>query len=441
MKVDSGGRFLVYKQGAQLEVLGELFDAVGSTLTSVEYMLSRAEAVYHKNASLLRRNAGVIARARAWAQTCQTSAVFGAESWHITSRLLHRMRTWELQHLRKVFRMKVRDGEGLAQFNMRTAQTIQKWLSCAKVQMLHERVITAIFRSASREVRCVQPCGRQPVREAREFRDAAWWGVAQMFDARMRASEGCVQSRQGHSAAWENPLVLAFGPTWRVIRTILPEWQDWNRKQKHFIRNICCQWHLPITAPRDPEVLLLDALIPKAKATLENCPSLVAHPDDQILHRSSFCLNFVVDCKVLADLLSGITALCNEEQRPLFIRLARDIASFHSKSWVPRLAVGNYVEWRPREYNGQADHWCNVAMDTRSGAFKVNVAQVKAGIAKGINVRLYSDGGARRGDGLAALAWIVYIGEECAGYSFSVLPGVRSSFVAESLALASAFEF
>ena len=93
-------------------------------------------------------------------------------------------------------------------------------------------------------------------------------------------------------------------------------------------------------------------------------PKLVIHLADG--HWDNSCMRFrlVVDCQPLCNVLNGRTALQDETYRPLFRRLAAALDMTFRNGWQPMADWEDPVVWRKREWNGQADHLVNKAMDT-----------------------------------------------------------------------------
>eukprot|EP00973_Karenia_brevis_P012183 1653866-Karenia_brevis.AAC.1 len=111
-----------------------------------------------------------------------------------------------------------------------------------------------------------------------------------------------------------------------------------------------------------------------------------------------------VDCKPLADLLSGAAVLKDEEMRPLFIRIGRSLTTLFKAGWRSRKVTAHYIEWSPREYNTVADHIANVTMD-RGGSWEfIRKDYLQNAVSQGSNLLLCTDGGSRE-TGEAAAAW------------------------------------
>ena len=146
--------------------------------------------------------------------------------------------------------------------------------------------------------------------------------------------------------------------------------------------------------------------------TLQNQPARAHHDNDVWWDGQAGRIQIVVDCRVLSQLMSGNALLSKPASRPVFIRMGRSIATFFNSGILPRVDVGNFIEWRPRRFNPVADHFCNVAMDARVTAEKRSLDHVQQAWRDGCNLQLYSDGGVRS-DGSAALGWAVYTVTKC----------------------------
>eukprot|EP00959_Pyramimonas_sp_CCMP1952_P030183 632796-Pyramimonas_sp.AAC.1 len=235
---------LPYKQVVQLECLGVLIDDSGSTDCSVGHRLGLGDAAYYKHKPALRGRGGIRERLEGWASAPQASAVFGSESWHLTSGLLHRLRTWELQHLRRMLRLRPAPTEGPGACNIRSAMQIDRWFRLTGVQPIHCRVLRMVFLHARRELDCRFPGGATPLKWAREFRSALDWELAQCFGEKARRQAQYVHSTSGHRTAWEDALVAAYGPDWRSHRAHFDRGR-WKHECAHFIDCMCQLWSLP----------------------------------------------------------------------------------------------------------------------------------------------------------------------------------------------------
>ena len=90
-------------------------------------------------------------------------------------RLLREVRTWELQLLRRLLRLRRRPGENAMSFNMRSAVVIQKWMHNSSLQPAFAKVIKSVYKAAWKMKVFSLDDGAQPLLLARFVRDQLWW--------------------------------------------------------------------------------------------------------------------------------------------------------------------------------------------------------------------------------------------------------------------------
>ena len=129
-------------------ILGEMIDNRGCTATSIEYRLSKAEGHFWANSKTLCAPAPVIKKLDAWCQGPQASALHGASTWHLTGELLHKLWSWELKWLRKVFRLRRRPDEAYHDYMQRTASRIEAWMARAGRRPIHVATLRSVFLDA-----------------------------------------------------------------------------------------------------------------------------------------------------------------------------------------------------------------------------------------------------------------------------------------------------
>ena len=159
VRKEQEGQLLEYTYVDRLLLLGDAFDSKGSSWTPWQHRQEIADSLYLMNAKAFNCHGPVMPRTQAWHDSVVSSALYGAQGWHISAGLLRALRIWELQRLRKVFKLEVKDGESLAECNKRTAVMLFRWFGQASKHMLHHRVLKFIYKSAWREKRF--PCNFQ----------------------------------------------------------------------------------------------------------------------------------------------------------------------------------------------------------------------------------------------------------------------------------------
>ena len=112
----------------------------------------------------------------------------------------------------------------------------------------------------------------------------------------------------------------------------------------------------------------------------------------------------------------------------------------------PQHEGSDYVHWRKREFNKQADHIANLALQHNSPANVVFLEAWKQAIDESHHIIIFADGGYWASLDRAAGAWIAY-GLNPNGsavllaFQATVLDALKTSFAAEVIAIASAFDF
>ena len=194
----------------------------------------------------------------------------------------------------------------------------------------------------------------------------------------------------------------------------------------------------------------LEGLDSGAIHSYDTIPHRGHHHSDLLWSPGKHRLSVVVDCKALADILSGHAGLSDNFFRPMFVRMARIIAKLFGAGWHPRRDTCSYIEWRPRRYNVVADYLCNAAMDQQCARGWFDKGKFEHAVCAGSHLHLYSDGGLRKGH-CGSTGWVLYSVHACGNeWLLTMLAWrtlfledatLRSSFQCESLALEDALQF
>jgi len=142
---DADGSVLRFSCVDHMIVLGEYIDSEASTLPSLSYRLSKAEANYWMHAHVFKAPAPVGAKLDAWCRGPRASALFGAMNWHLTDEVLQSLVSWELKWLRRCLRLRRGSGESYAEYLVRTAERIREWLRARKHKPIHIQVLTVLY--------------------------------------------------------------------------------------------------------------------------------------------------------------------------------------------------------------------------------------------------------------------------------------------------------
>ena len=385
----------------------------------------------------------------AWHDSPASSAIFGSNTWHVTRNCLVALGSWELGRLRNMFRLRRRPGEGPQEYNQRTSGTLRQWFGHAHVDMAFHKVLRGIFKHAWVERQSTCNFGENPLQWARHFRDARWWESTRCLSTSwMRRREGVHHLQRGRQAtAWENPFVEAFGLDWRTKLEDCKDRCSWMQHCNDFINSVCRRWGLP-ELPARPQGRGCEAISIHLNAAVALPPSLCTHPIDQSRSAAHGRLWIQVDCRAVAELMSGRTILQSLEHRPLFVRAARSIFHLAGLGWLPLRGVDPYILWSPREYNIVADHAVNATLDEKRSWIVRSEQELTTAIRRKQNIRVCVDGGLRR-DGQAAAGIAMFAAELGPDGRFAytlllrqgrLLDGVASAFTAEACALEMALD-
>ena len=227
-------------------------------------------------------------------------------------------------------------------------------------------------------------------------------------------------------------MCLVFGDDWRCLRETCNTLSEWMHYCPNFIDSLCTQWHLPqLPPPRCLEQVLdpLDKRLDHHDFT--NCPALKLHESDHLWDDGVRRLQIQVDNQTLADLVNGCAVLKEEEYRPAFIRILRNLAKLVELGWSPRQSHAAMVVWHPRQYNNVADHFANHALEQQK-AWKDVVKLQGHG-----RLKLCSDGGYTGTCGAAAYALFSMSDEkaELLATGGCYLQTCKSAFEAEVIGL------
>ena len=112
---------------------------------------------------------------------------------------------------------------------------------------------------------------------------------------------------------------------------------------------------------------------------------------------------------------------------------------------------GDFLEWRPREFNRIADNIANLVMDHKRGFSYRNDRLLEAIRPGNANILVFSDGGSRPNEAVASGGWVAFVlgghwAEQDDVAHLLATEGIMietavSAFQAEITAAASALEF
>ena len=444
--IDQNGECLAYQRKTSITILGDFLSNDGCSAASFQHNTGRAEAIYFKHQQVL-RNASlpVGKRLRAWHNSPLNAAIYNSGNWHITAGLMREVRTWELQLLRRLLRLRRRPEEGAMNYNMRTSSMICKWLSNSRLDSAHVKVIRFVYKAAWREKAFHLDGGDAPLKQVRSYRDAMWWQTWQAISTRAeRQRLGIRHAQVGQQkTAWEHPFVTVWGLDWRSRLQNAATLSEWMKSCGEFVETLCDKWHLPVIAETKPVLSLFMQTI-KLKTTIHDPPDLLFNPKQEAWGEGHRRIWIQTDNQQVAAIFNGSSLLCGDGLRPPCVRIARLLSKLLQAGCLPRKDTTAIIEWDPREFNGVADHAANCALDMRS-AWELRADRMRHRLVDPhVNYRICVDG-ARRGGGHASGGMLVlaYTGRGDPEYLYRAGVGfgcLDSAFSAEVLAMEWALE-
>ncbi len=404
---------LKYKQKEKIILLGDLLDQDGSTQSSVEYNLSRAEAHYYKHREVLSNRAMPVGkRLQARAKSSSTVGAYNGETWHLTAKILSDLRTWELKMLRRLLQLRRRPQESYQYYNQRTAAMVDKWCSDNGVLPLYGKVLKAVFKAAWRESMFSLDGGISPLRQVRLYRTEVWWQTCcALTDPAKRRRLGVKHSTRGRSAAaWEHPFVVLWGCQWREKRQECKSLRSWMALFGHFAFGVCDLWGLPqlsVGLARGDESPGRSLQTYKLPTSLADMPELPQNPKEHGWSTQGKRVWIQTDNQTLAELFGGRAVLDLDELRPPCVRASRALQTLMAKEWLPRTSVSDIIEWDRREYNVVADFCANVAVEDQQDWYTQWAREIQEAQRRGCNIRACFDG-ARKGNGASSAGVAIY---------------------------------
>ena len=251
LTVHQHGCQLAYESVGSLPVLGTCIDTRGATTTNMEHRLSAGAGLFYKHRQLFVSKATMKDKLHAWRRAPSTAAAFGASTWHLNQSVLRRVRSWELDHIRRILKLKRRPTGGHAMYMQRSAAQIHRWFDKSSVEPLYIRVMKAVFKAAwldhSRD--------NSQLAKARCFCDTLKWETLRsMSSGAQRRQAGLAHGSRGATRShWDALFCVAFALHWQSILSTCDTLKDWMRLFGKFAEALCAAWYLPQqTAPDSP---------------------------------------------------------------------------------------------------------------------------------------------------------------------------------------------
>ena len=158
-------------------------------------------------------------------------------------------------------------------------------------------------------------------------------------------------------------------------------------------------------------------------------------------------LEFVIDNETVANHMNLEAKVDSDFYEPMITRMRQNVYKAFTETFEYKGGFLSCHEWRPREYNSQADAVCNWVLDERSDMDELDVQIVVSRLASGQMLQVYSDGGF---DGVCGAASFVLVFNtfeggvwhaSTGGYRGVYISNARSAYQAELIGADAAISF
>ena len=263
--------------------------------------------------------------------------------------------------------------------------------------MMHQRVVRAQYRwvkSAlmfSWDGQNGEPI--YPLRELMLHRLPHEWAFVQALGLQTDPynEDNWRHRRTGQFSEWSSMYAMVFGDEWCDF-AIKSSAQEWRAQEHNFVVKVCSLWGLPgwsaemrttienpnftysIQTPDDGLGQERRQDLSSEKLTISTigvcCPSCHLHCDATWPEGSQTWIS-IVDSRLLADWCSG-RAKATLEYQTLVAPILEHMASLiREKQWLPKILSRDWVQWRPRAQNKEADALANAAIDKAGSLFYI----------------------------------------------------------------------
>ena len=224
-----------------------------------------------------------------------------------------------------------------------------------------------------------------------------------------RRHAGAVHARQGPTLCYETALVELLGVDWRDLRDHCQTVHEWHKLCDGYVSELSAKWSVPRLPSKSRKASTISLSMPRVEG-MPVCLAAVftekAHPQDDKWEKGAKCFQFISDSQVSVDIFNGKVPLADDNYLPLFTRVSRRVAQLLELDYQPPQVWEDPFQWRPREFNTQADALCNFVQDTDSDFTHVapDLREIQSMQPMYL---VYTDGGCRD-NGTSAFAWVIY---------------------------------
>jgi hypothetical protein len=354
---------LLFKVVGTLTVLGTQISNQDHESVYVEHRLAKGTGCFYANLKLLMADAPLVNRLQAFASNPRACARFALGLTHLNGRILHQLRTWELTHLRKQFRLRRKPGEAHHMYMTRSALRVRTWMQDSGVATFPEIVLESVFRAAMKSFQ-----RRSIAHELRSSRSLLWWEGVKTWSSQERKKEMCLRNHQGPHHDHEDPFVVAWGIEWRAVVFREMTKTELKNLENYFVEANCNRHFIKMTGSRKKERDQEEehpAKMRKCDDMLsEPCPEFISCIADRIWanNLAAIQIEVVADCQPLVNALLGWNYLERpSESVTMNLTNASDAMAnrVSTGEWVPRAGYLQPFRWVKRSRNKIADYLAN----------------------------------------------------------------------------------
>jgi len=344
-----------------IQVLGGMLDAKGSDNDFLSFRLSQGSKSLYTSWALFKTKAPLTDKLFGYVTGPRACARFLSGLFHINNHSLDAIRKWELQHLRRILKLRRAPDEHYHIYKQRTALKIRKWMSALGHQTFPEVAMSMVFRSTVKALK-----NSAISHSLREHRSQQWWSTTLTWPPQKRYKAGIKKSRQGAHSAHEDPFVEVWGEEWRTTLASLLETTSIKTLEKTFIQHLAARHSIKTTGDygRRNNAMEESEERKSARVMSQACPQQkVTMADihwDKVMEVPQ--VEIVMDCQPVVEGLLGNYFL-KTPSRTIQENLERTMNILAKgtlrAAFLPRQGCLAPVVWRPRESNKLADFLAN----------------------------------------------------------------------------------
>ena len=407
-EVPACGRILQYQVRSSMVALGGLLDTDKPAQALRRYSFSAGDKAFYKYLRHFKGKAPVSLKLRAFAAAPRGTALFLCPVMHWSGPCLYEAIRWERRLLRIAFRMKPKPGEGRMLYFTRTAARLQQWMSYCKYKQIHVAILGRVFMQVWHERTVASQLAA--IRCDRDL--DIWEGVKDLPGSKRKREDGILHARSGPQGPQFSTLfATVWDIHWRQRLDQCADLGEWRSMKRGFVCDVCKVLNLP--EPFEGYFTHVENM------TVERVPTAASQrvmPSLRRLKRDGLWLamaarpqlEFVVDNETVSDLMNLEARVANEFYAPMVARMRENTFTDFAQHFEYKAGFLPSHEWRPREFNKQADAVCNWVLDDRVDIDCLDVNGIASRLLAGHMLQLFSDGGYDGRSGSSAIVAICY---------------------------------